>query len=598
MANIFSEQSTGRLSGVDPRLTQVLNLARKNSGLQFEISEGRRSTERQKEMVAAGKSQTMNSRHIHGNAVDVHLLNPDGSANWDFESYRPLAAAMKGAAQELGYNDLAWGGDWKTLKDGVHFQIGGPEQAAAPGPSVVGKGGNTSLLGGLSITQGQGQDTMAEGQTGLLGKARQPGGLLSDTGFLSPDRRDRLILAMQGMTMNPNQGLQQAALAGIQGRAKERSTTKQRNKTGEFLRSRGREDLASAVESGAIPAQAAVQEALRPAAQQKGVNIGGRLVNPVTGEVIADFADPAAPQKGVNIEGRLVDPTTGKVIADFSGGDDKTTAAVRSLQQRALAAGLDPESAEYKQFMLNAGNERGVNIKDRLVNPATGDVIADFSGGYDGTTVAVRSLQERARLAGMEPGTDAYKQFMVRGGVQSGMSLNVLPDGTVQLADGGATIKPLNEGQSKAATYAVRAEGALETLDKVDTHLTSRLSRLADMDPTGLARELQSDEYQSAKQAGDEFLQALLRKDTGAAITDQEQVIYGTTYIPEPGDGAPLIAQKKAARQRALAALKAGMSPDAIVAQEKALASSGGDIPSGAATHKFNPATGKVEAIK
>ena len=157
--------------------------------------------------------------------------------------------------------------------------------------SVSGGGGNTTVQGGLSITPGQGQDTMAESQTGLLGKARQPGGLLSDTGFLSPDRRDRLILAMQGMTMNPNQGLQQAALAGIQGRAKDRSTKEQRNKTGEFLRTRGREDLAAAVESGAIPAQAAVQEALKgPAAPQKGVNIEGRLVNPITGEVIADFS--------------------------------------------------------------------------------------------------------------------------------------------------------------------------------------------------------------------------------------------------------------------------------------------------------------------
>jgi hypothetical protein len=95
---------------------------------------------------------------------------------------------------------------------------------------------------------------------------------------------------------------------------------------------------------------------------------------------------------------------------------------------------------------------------------------------------------------------------------------------------------------------------------------------------------IQSDEYQVAKNAGDEFLQAILRKDTGAAITAQEQALYGETYLPQPGDNEALLAQKKAARQRAIVALEAGMSPSMIVAQEKALgkgSASTSTVPSG-----------------
>ena len=58
---------------------------------------------------------------------------------------------------------------------------------------------------------------------GLLGRARQPGGLLSEEGWLNPDRRARLAMAMEGMTLNPNQGLMQSLQADIEGRATART---------------------------------------------------------------------------------------------------------------------------------------------------------------------------------------------------------------------------------------------------------------------------------------------------------------------------------------------------------------------------------------
>ena len=74
-----------------------------------------------------------------------------------------------------------------------------------------------------------------------------------------------------------------------------------------------------------------------------------------------------------------------------------------------------------------------------------------------------------------------------------------------------------------------------------------------------------------AEQAGKEFLQAILRKDTGAAITPAETSEYGSVYLPRPGDTPELLAQKRVSRMRALEAIKAGMPPAAILAQERAL---------------------------
>lgn len=131
----FSDRSVARTEGVDPRLVQILQRAAQISGVPFQVSEGMRSIERQKKMVAAGKSQTMNSRHLHGNAVDIYIPDGKGGVNWGFEAYRPIADAAKQAAAELGYDDFVWGGDWKTLKDGVHFQIGGNHAKESGGAS-------------------------------------------------------------------------------------------------------------------------------------------------------------------------------------------------------------------------------------------------------------------------------------------------------------------------------------------------------------------------------------------------------------------------------------------------------------------------------
>lgn len=151
------------------------------------------------------------------------------------------------------------------------------------------------------------------------------------------------------------------------------------------------------------------------------------------------------------------------------------------------------------------------------------------------------------------------------------------PDGKPILSRGpvGSAAK-FTESQSKDITFSTRARGALADLESGNpSALSGRVDTMLDSLPLGFGREIQSPEYQQAQTAGQEFLQAILRKDTGAAITEQEQTLYGQTYLPQPGDGPERLAQKKAARERALLAMEAGMSPDAIIRQEQALSTQG-----------------------
>lgn len=113
--------SLARLKGVHPDLVRVVQRAIELTKQDFTVLEGLRTRERQKQLVAKGASKTMNSYHITGHAVDIAPI-VNGQVSWDWKYYYPVRDAMKAAAKELGVK-VEWGGDWKSFKDGPHWQI-------------------------------------------------------------------------------------------------------------------------------------------------------------------------------------------------------------------------------------------------------------------------------------------------------------------------------------------------------------------------------------------------------------------------------------------------------------------------------------------
>lgn len=125
---VLSKRSLDRLSGVHPDLVAVVKLALDKSEVDFTVLEGVRSRARQEQLVKAGASQTMNSRHLTGHAVDLGAY-VSGSVRWDWPLYHKIAKAMKDAAAELNV-PIVWGGDWRTFKDGPHFELNRREYPA------------------------------------------------------------------------------------------------------------------------------------------------------------------------------------------------------------------------------------------------------------------------------------------------------------------------------------------------------------------------------------------------------------------------------------------------------------------------------------
>jgi len=117
----FGIKSSEKLSKVHPDLQKVFNEAFKESPLDFSITEGLRTKERQKELFDAGKSQTMNSRHITGKAVDIAVIK-DGTVTWDFQYYRIVTDHIKSVAKKLDI-PIVCGIDWTSFVDGPHIEL-------------------------------------------------------------------------------------------------------------------------------------------------------------------------------------------------------------------------------------------------------------------------------------------------------------------------------------------------------------------------------------------------------------------------------------------------------------------------------------------
>jgi len=118
---ILGQRSLSRLEGVHPDLVRVVKKAAALSSLDFTVLEGLRTQARQKQLMDLGATRTMNSRHLTGHAVDLAPM-VGGTVRWDWPLYHQLAVIVKEAARAENV-PIQWGGDWRTFKDGPHWEL-------------------------------------------------------------------------------------------------------------------------------------------------------------------------------------------------------------------------------------------------------------------------------------------------------------------------------------------------------------------------------------------------------------------------------------------------------------------------------------------
>lgn len=140
---IISAKTEKKLEGVHPALVAIYKDAAGTLPFRTTISEGVRSSARQAELYAKGRTTpgpqvtwVKTSRHQigkdgFGHAIDVVPLDPDGSIPWnDLPKFQVLARAMLAAAKRAGI-EIRPGSDWngngvlgeKGETDWPHFEL-------------------------------------------------------------------------------------------------------------------------------------------------------------------------------------------------------------------------------------------------------------------------------------------------------------------------------------------------------------------------------------------------------------------------------------------------------------------------------------------
>lgn len=214
-----------------------------------------------------------------------------------------------------------------------------------------------------------------------------------------------------------------------------------------------------------------------------------------------------------------------------------------------------------------------IEINNRLVDPQTGRVLADFSDESKPLTnlAKLRADLKAGRISQPEFDAAVAKETAINGGT----SLRVNPEtGEVEFQQGGPSGKgmKITEGQGKDVVYWTRGLDANKSLAIMDEQLTDLPASLSKVAPLGLGNYMVTPEFRQAKVAADGFLAAILRKDTGAAITTQEFDLYGPMFLPVPGDDPGTIKMKRRAREVALLAIKSGMGTAEAIAEANRIA--------------------------
>ena len=258
---------------------------------------------------------------------------------------------------------------------------------------IMGGGGEGPAV--FASSRGQGQ---AEGPQGLLGalgiQRRDPeaGGETAQPFYQRDTFRDRmgdLAIALNELRLNPSQAIPAIVTRGQERRAQ----AQQVNRTADWLESQGMTDLADALRQGAMTAADAVSQAQQRSQPRQPIEIGGRLIDPVTYEVLYE--------SGPNAE------AISTARREFSGLPAvKSFAEQASAYGRVVASAEDPSPAGDLALIFNY-----MKVLDPGSTVREGEfATAEQAGSVDDRT---RSLYNRI-LEGTRLSTDQRADFLNR----------------------------------------------------------------------------------------------------------------------------------------------------------------------------------------
>lgn len=302
----------------------------------------------------------------------------------------------------------------------------------------------------------------------------------------------------------------------------------------------------------------------------------------------------------------------GAVDGGNSTADNLAGAARKMMEERTrgdlLAGAVDPQAVARAEMAMKgtspfAFNEYGTGNTYTGAVDASGPAAQRFgqyrtaqtgASNANATQSLAAAGASRAQAGKYAADTDLTRQQIEQGGKTGDVQVVTGEDGSVQLVNkrtglsrpavgmdgkpvqGGG--KPLNEGQAKANLFGARMAEADKTLTGLEGAGTTRPGTIKGI-AEGAGRVLglgtdtfggtladiagsatnwtQSAGQQQVEQARRDFINAVLRRESGAAIASSEFANADKQYFPQPGDSPAVITQKQQNRRLAIQGLAA-----------------------------------------
>lgn len=226
------------------------------------------------------------------------------------------------------------------------------------------------------------------------------GGLFGPQGR---DARSRLAIALEGMTMNPNQALIGQLQQGIESRA----TEKQRNATVEWLKSRGRDDLVSALEAGASP-QDVLAEAIKPA--DANVNVQSSAPLPDQSGVVLTMRDGSVQVRTVGGE-----VLSGQPALDYvRDAQERSAEYQRSIYAARETGKLEAGAAAAAPGELALFNTIEFQVNDLLNDPYLPNMLGPVQGRLP--NVSAEAARVQGKMNQISGGAFLQARQLLKGG--------------------------------------------------------------------------------------------------------------------------------------------------------------------------------------
>jgi hypothetical protein len=329
--------------------------------------------------------------------------------------------------------------------------------------------------------------------------------------------------------------------------------------------------------------------------QPQGQMISGQYVAPSFAQQLNPIANILAGQA----VGERADTRQTELAAALRGRDAKDIQTYAELQKtdpaRAIQFGLASQSPVLRNLVqeeLKTQKYSEGEIGQRR-NITTGQLETVGRGGEKyrapiqidtGTAIELRDPLDPTRVISRMPKSQmpAAGQVSEDGtyliDTRSGRTTPIMGAGGQPLTGGG---KPLNESQANSVAFGARALQA----DKIITDLENKgvkntglfrstvagtvgatpfIGDRLESGANALLNITASPEQQQTRQARQNFITAVLRKESGATIRPDEFKVEEEKYFPTINDDAKTIKQKQEARKLAIESLKAQAGPSGV----------------------------------